>query len=770
MTTSLKPFFMQRFGFLYWGLVLSLCLLLFPTYAQAEVNTSTSYEKFVQENQSQAKGKIALILNQYCGNSCQYIDTHIEVDEKDPEDNDLGFEGLGNETDKKRTYFVSRLTVEIQIDQRVSTKDRERLGDLLSNQLKSIGPAKILWSSIEFPKIDDQSPESEELKTSLERRVRTATEDLIQSYCPDACILSHIQITGKTVTGDQASRLPALEVVSSSSKKSFFQVEAVDIGVSLDEKLDEKIRSKILAVLKAKTQFVRPVHISVDIVPFPETYSARQEKKQAESLDPYGLERLQKMLTLFRDLAGTKEIISKSSSESTSDTKDRITSSNSQEEGDKKWFIYIIILLLVGGFVAFMILRFANAGKDAQFMMHAIKSKSSFEPSSVPAEAYESSPEPKRSGLGSSGSGSHQDLRARFRLDAMREELLKSMFESPTVAQATFGRMLQENGVEETAQYIQILGKTIVLELFNDPSLYRDLYELSEYCYKNELSISMKEEEKLLFSLKNKLTANEIRSLTQKGTEHFNFLNKLDAGQIFTLVTDEQPRTQSIVLTQLPPLQRRSVFNLYQGEKRVELLKELCKSDAIPKEYLANVGRALQKKVFSRPEFDTQNLRTSEVLLELLERSSLKEQRDLMHRLAENNPDGARSIKLKLVTVEMLPFFKDGHLLELVLGMSREDLLSFLVGSKSHIRELLLSHAPRELAESWMEDMESINSVDEEQYRIAELKILARIRALAASGAISLLDINDMIFSGNGSGRREEQDLSGKIDRRNVLA
>lgn len=761
---------MQRFGFLYWGLVLSLCLLLFPTYAQAEVNTSTSYEKFVQENQSQAKGKIALILNQYCGNSCQYIDTHIEVDEKDPEDNDLGFEGLGNETDKKRTYFVSRLTVEIQIDQRVSTKDRERLGDLLSNQLKSIGPAKILWSSIEFPKIDDQSPESEELKTSLERRVRTATEDLIQSYCPDACILSHIQITGKTVTGDQASRLPALEVVSSSSKKSFFQVEAVDIGVSLDEKLDEKIRSKILAVLKAKTQFVRPVHISVDIVPFPETYSARQEKKQAESLDPYGLERLQKMLTLFRDLAGTKEIISKSSSESTSDTKDRITSSNSQEEGDKKWFIYIIILLLVGGFVAFMILRFANAGKDAQFMMHAIKSKSSFEPSSVPAEAYESSPEPKRSGLGSSGSGSHQDLRARFRLDAMREELLKSMFESPTVAQATFGRMLQENGVEETAQYIQILGKTIVLELFNDPSLYRDLYELSEYCYKNELSISMKEEEKLLFSLKNKLTANEIRSLTQKGTEHFNFLNKLDAGQIFTLVTDEQPRTQSIVLTQLPPLQRRSVFNLYQGEKRVELLKELCKSDAIPKEYLANVGRALQKKVFSRPEFDTQNLRTSEVLLELLERSSLKEQRDLMHRLAENNPDGARSIKLKLVTVEMLPFFKDGHLLELVLGMSREDLLSFLVGSKSHIRELLLSHAPRELAESWMEDMESINSVDEEQYRIAELKILARIRALAASGAISLLDINDMIFSGNGSGRREEQDLSGKIDRRNVLA
>lgn len=761
---------MQRFGFLYWGLVLSLCLLLFPTYAQAEVNTSTSYEKFVQENQSQAKGKIALILNQYCGNSCQYIDTHIEVDEKDPEDNDLGFEGLGNETDKKRTYFVSRLTVEIQIDQRVSTKDRERLGDLLSNQLKSIGPAKILWSSIEFPKIDDQSPESEELKTSLERRVRTATEDLIQSYCPDACILSHIQITGKTVTGDQASRLPALEVVSSSSKKSFFQVEAVDIGVSLDEKLDEKIRSKILAVLKAKTQFVRPVHISVDIVPFPETYSARQEKKQAESLDPYGLERLQKMLTLFRDLAGTKEIISKSSSESTSDTKDRITSSNSQEEGDKKWFIYIIILLLVGGFVAFMILRFANAGKDAQFMMHAIKSKSSFEPSSVPAEAYESSPEPKRSGLGSSGSGSHQDLRARFRLDAMREELLKSMFESPTVAQATFGRMLQENGVEETAQYIQILGKTIVLELFNDPSLYRDLYELSEYCYKNELSISMKEEEKLLFSLKNKLTANEIRSLTQKGTEHFNFLNKLDAGQIFTLVTDEQPRTQSIVLTQLPPLQRRSVFNLYQGEKRVELLKELCKSDAIPKEYLANVGRALQKKVFSRPEFDTQNLRTSEVLLELLERSSLKEQRDLMHRLAENNPDGARSIKLKLVTIEMLPFFKDGHLLELVLGMSREDLLSFLVGSKSHIRELLLSHAPRELAESWMEDMESINSVDEEQYRIAELKILARIRALAASGAISLLDINDMIFSGNGSGRREEQDLSGKIDRRNVLA
>jgi hypothetical protein len=89
---------------------------------------------------------------------------------------------------------------------------------------------------------------------------------------------------------------------------------------------------------------------------------------------------------------------------------------------------------------------------------------------------------------------------------------------------------------------------------------------------------------------------------------------------------------------------------------------------------------------------------------------------------------------------------KDGHLLEVILGMERGDLLAFLVGCPDHIRELLLRKAPEELAQSWIEDIRNISSMDDNAYRTAEVKIKARLRSLANNGAISMLDINELIY------------------------
>src|SRR5690606_11672265 len=128
---------------------------------------------------------------------------------------------------------------------------------------------------------------------------------------------------------------------------------------------------------------------------------------------------------------------------------------------------------------------------------------------------------------------------------------------------------------------------------------------------------------------------------------------------------------------------------------------ELCRAEAIPKEYLNNIAKALSRKVEARPEFDTQNIRSSEIIIDLLERSELFEQRQIMGNLRRTNTDAARAIMLKLVTVEILPYLIDGHLIEIILGMEREDLLAFLVGTRDHIRDLLLGKAPYELSQSW---------------------------------------------------------------------
>ena len=71
----------------------------------------------------------------------------------------------------------------------------------------------------------------------------------------------------------------------------------------------------------------------------------------------------------------------------------------------------------------------------------------------------------------------------------------------------------------------------------------------------------------------------------------------------------------------------------------------------------------------------------------------------------------------------------------------------FLSSCPEHIRDLLIHKAPEELADSWIEDLEVIGSVDEANSRIASMKVTNRIRNLANNGVISLLEINEKIFS-----------------------
>ncbi|MBI2603429.1 MAG: hypothetical protein HYW48_10280 [Deltaproteobacteria bacterium] len=708
----------------------------------------STYEQVKHDTEQKVRTTVDSLLLKHCGEACQLISVGVTLQEAVPETFDLGFEGIG-EAIEGPMFSVANLSVEIQIDKNISRENRERLQKIVSFHLKATGPSEIVFYDIETPQIGKYSSEANLVKRDVEQQLETAVESTIREYCPDACILSYVLVKGRAVAPDEASVYPPLEIVRSKTGLTYFHVDEAEVSLSIDEGINELAREQILDVLKAHLDFVRPVTFKVDVRRFPETFARKKEREHAESDDPFGLEKLRRMLIMFKELAGTKEIIS------TSEAREALKEEKERTEGEgTRWILYILVVIIVTGLLAFIILKYASANRDAHYLMHTLG-------------AGKKEDEGVKKELGVKDK-TDIDVTLRMRVEDLKDHLIQIFLNSPKVSRETFGRLLHEDGVEETAKFLHILGKLMVYELVDDPTLQRNLFELVEFYNKSEFSFSLKEQEELLLKLKTKVLANEIRVLTQKTIEQFEFLGKLDPGQVYALIRDENPRVQSIVLTQLPPLQRRAVFNTFQGAGRTKLLSELSRADAIPKEFLANVAQALNKKVVSKPEFDTQHIRASDVLLDLMERSELDEQRVLMRRLEETNPDTARTIKLRMVTIEMLPYLKAGHLLELVMGFEREDLLIFLAGTREHIRELLLAHAPAELAESWLEDLETVVAVDEKRYLIVESMVLNKIRNMASDGIINLLDINEVMFAPEQTETSEEENF--EMDRQNVVA
>jgi flagellar motor switch protein FliG len=716
----------------------------------------------------------------------------------------------------------------IQIDNRVLPFDRDRLEQLLRNKIKGTAPEHgIKWEPVDLPAIGSSAPTpSEDLSAQLENRLRRVLNSIIDRYCPDQCLLERIDVDALPVGPEQLSSFPGDQVVAGKRAEGGLRIQDIRVYLTLDENLMEDEQKRILRLMKAQTRFVNPVEFIVDATTFPETALDKKRKAQEESSDPYGLEKLRQMLTLFRDLAGTKEVIQTMTSESRSNT-ERDTESRSsaermekherdsesssrmekesesreqssesstenkeslEKESDRRTDInnesvtnktmsteemaaYAAGFLLLVTLAAIVIMKVSATNKTAREMVLAsagaggtARRRATQAPAEDDGGYTEGLSEGGEDGPRNPGvrvptaQVSQEKAMLALKLAQLKQDLVQQFVEQPRIARETFTRLLKDDGVAETAKYVHIFGQLIVFELLNDSSLKRDLYELSEFYHRSNFKFDQATELGLLERLKTMVTASEIRLLASQSSDRFGFLNRLDAQQIFNLIADEKPRVQSIVLTQLDRKLRSSVFEMYEGNSKIKLLEELSQAEAIPREFLFNVAQALQKKIQSRSEFDTEQLRSSDILLDLLERSNLRDQRRLMQTLERNNPETARGLKLKLVTVEMLSYLKDGHLLEVILGMEREDLLAFLVGCPEHIRDILLRKAPEELAQSWIEDIRNISGIDDNAYRTAEVKIKARLRGLANNGAISMLDINELIYSGKDSEAPEEED------------
>jgi flagellar motor switch protein FliG len=722
------------------------------------------FEEVKVRTEQEARSRIEVLLGKYCPNLCSLISANAFLDEKLPDTLDLGFEGISQPADT-RSFEVTRIDVEVQVDKGISQENRTRLNTALTHQLKSIAPAQIMFLEASEPRIGFSESDAASLKQSLSRELEERVQTAIKDYCPAQCLLSYILLDGEVVTEDEAKTLPSLEVYKAKGRDAYWRVKNVDIDVIMDTKMTDEEALNITSLLQASVRFVQPVNLKTTRQPFPESFQAKEKRLQAESTDPYGLDKLRHMLTLFRDLAGTKEIISNHSTEkvsseskessllSSSESKESSSSSQSATQNsttggwlnNDNWHYWVIGIVVLVGLILIAALRMVSVNRDAHYMIH---SAPSLRPTGVVGEeamirsgasAEDSSREKSKS--------KNKDLLRQVTIGDLKAELMDIFVNAPKIARDTFTKILQGHGIEECAKYLHLLGKVTVMELLDDPSLYRLLFDLSEYYERTTFALSQREELELLQRLKSMVTASEVKMLSQRTFDQFDFLSKLDPSQIFTLVREESATVQSIVLTQIPPLKRRAVFQTFEGVERSKLLTELSRSDAIPKEFLSHVANALARKVSSRAEFDTQNVRASDVLLDLMERSSLQEQGHLMKQLEQLQGDTARSIRTKLITIEMLPFLKTGHLLEIMMGLERQDLLTFLAGTKDHLRDLILSHAPAELSESWIEDLEGLMSIDEKRYLVVEGKILSRVRKLSADGLINILEINDVIFA-----------------------
>ena len=138
-------------------------------------------------------------------------------------------------------------------------------------------------------------------------------------------------------------------------------------------------------------------------------------------------------------------------------------------------------------------------------------------------------------------------------------------------------------------------------------------------------------------------------------------------------------------------------------------------------------------------------------MVSLLERTGTELQRNVVKSLETSNPDSARTIKSKLVSIDTLRFLRDGQLLEVILSLRHDELLQFLKGASDSIRSAIFAKSPKELITELEEELTSVSVLSREAYQAVERKVLNRMKLMANEGLINLIETNERMFAATGA-------------------
>lgn len=755
---------------------------LFSHSAEAKINSVEMAQKTAENH---IRKLLEPELEKYCQNSCKLMGIQVVIDLATPSQVAPGFDDL--EIKQTSDLAPSSARIKLLIDDKIGPNSRTNLLEYLQQYLDTLEyPVKIDLQSTHFPLPEGSESRISELRERITKEFTGAIEQLIQHFCPNHCVMADYSLQTDLVNAEEAHY---------GTRGEFFQdggtaikIRDVSATILMDLSLTPEEQNNILEMAKLKTSMFKHVTIRSKALRFPNPVAIGPSRKLASQGAPIYLtdeNSTNKNLTANSRTDSTSNTQSQKkdiqttneTSESSKDTKstEAVNSTNTSntsasnvhqekferiekiervESGDavqaelQKFKVYgLVFACSVLALLIFIALsRFrpvestGSSGTIQRVFQNLVNDPTSNSNVQLKSTEGPATKEEKQN-----------QLSKRYEIEVLMDELTSVYSQQPKVAKQVFTRFLTEEGVEQTAKCMHLFGESIVIDMLRDPSLQTDINELMEYYAKNTIDMTDEQKLDLLRKLHNRTIVGKLAVIGNRSSNLFDFLSDMDGQQIQELIRTESLTVKSIVLTQCDPQKRAVVYAQMDPEYRMQLLAELSRIDYLPRDYIFNVAAALKRKRKENPRLNTEALPGSEVLVSLLERTGQEMQKTVVRTLEVSNPESARTVKGKLVSIETLHYLRDGQLLEVILNLRHDELLQFLKGAPNEVRGVIFSKAPKDLVAELEEELGQIGLVSREIYQAIERKILNRMKIMANEGQINLLETNERMFANQGT-------------------
>ncbi|PSW19543.1 flagellar motor switch protein FliG [Photobacterium sanctipauli] len=226
--------------------------------------------------------------------------------------------------------------------------------------------------------------------------------------------------------------------------------------------------------------------------------------------------------------------------------------------------------------------------------------------------------------------------------------------------------------------------------------------------------------------------------LMGSGSRGLDSLKWMDPRQVASIILNEHPQIQTIVLSYLEPEQSAEILAQFPERVRLDLMMRIANLEEVQPAALHELNDIMEKQFAGQAGAQAAKIGGLKAAAEIMNYLDNNVEGLLMDSIRENDEDMATQIEDLMFVFDNLAEVDDRGIQTLLRDVPQDLLQKALKGADDMLREKILRNMSKRAAEMLQDDLEAMGPIRVADVEAAQKEILSIARRLADSGELML--------------------------------
>ncbi|WP_341501697.1 flagellar motor switch protein FliG [Gallaecimonas sp. GXIMD4217] len=215
-------------------------------------------------------------------------------------------------------------------------------------------------------------------------------------------------------------------------------------------------------------------------------------------------------------------------------------------------------------------------------------------------------------------------------------------------------------------------------------------------------------------------------------------LKWMDARQVASIIQNEHPQIQTIVLSYLDPEQSSQILAQFPERVRLDLMMRIANLEEVQPAALQELNEIMEKQFAGQSGAQAAKMGGLKAAANIMNYLDTSIESQLMEGIRETDEEMSQKIQDLMFVFENLVDVDDRAIQTLLREIQQDVLLRALKGADDSLRDKIFKNMSKRAAELMRDDLEAMGPIRISEVEMAQKEILGIARRLSDAGEIAL--------------------------------